>query len=123
MVLLMAFLSNSFIKNLIQVSAATYHLILGITYFGLLVYFDFRLLHIGMIGIINIMIGYGLVKKRVWSIWMVVVNFFVFTTFSVYSILVVYRQNFFLSAGFAICLVLTWLFAFRIIKQKDKLKK
>jgi len=122
MVLLMAFLSNFSIKNLIQASAATYHLILGIFYFGLLIYFDFRLLHIGMIGIINIMIGYGLVKKRGWSIRMVVVNFFVFTTFSVYSIFAVYRQNFLISAGFIVCLVLTWLFAFRIIKQKDTLK-
>jgi uncharacterized membrane protein (DUF2068 family) len=76
---------------------------------------DLRLVHIGIIGIFSLLTAYGLFKKRVWTIWFIVMLFFIATTFSVYSL----GKDLILDVSMIAYLILTWVFtAYTASKRK-----
>jgi len=75
--------------------------------------------HIGIIGILSLITTYGLFKKRVWTIWIVVALFFIATTFSAFMLYYTFGQNMLLNVIVIAYFILTWILtAYTAAKRK-----
>ncbi|NWG11675.1 hypothetical protein HXY33_08050 [Candidatus Bathyarchaeota archaeon] len=106
----MAFKSKLKMENIGTLAAVAFYTVVGIVCFALLVIVDFRLVHIGIIGILSLITAYGLVMKRRWSIWLVIMLFFTATTFSAYTLYYYGLRDFILGLSMIAYLILTWVF-------------
>jgi hypothetical protein len=79
--------------------------------------------HVGIISVFNLAIAYGLFKKRVWTIWFIVILFFVTTTFSAFMIYNVLARDYILGASFVAYLILTWIFAAYVVTSRRMLER
>lgn len=77
--------------------------------------------HMGIIGILSLITAYGFVKSRVWTLWVVVVLFFVGTTFSGYMLYRAFWKNMFLDVILIVYLLLTWVFTAYTATNRDAL--
>lgn len=100
-------------------AAFVFYAIVGIIWFTVLPMANFPP-HIGLLAIFSLITAYGLFKKRIWAIWLVVMLFFVVTTFSAYMLYYYFvLENVFLGLSMIAYLVLTWVFtAYIAIKRK-----
>lgn len=106
-------------ENIGMFAAATFYAVAGIICFAILAVVDFRLVHIGIIGILSLITAYGLVMKRSWSIWLVVILFFAATIFSVYTLYYLGLRDLILGLSMIAYLILTWGFtAYTAAKRK-----
>jgi len=106
------------IENIKMFAAFAFYAIVGIVCFAVLPMANFPP-HIGLIGIFSLITAYGLFKKRVWAIWLVVMLFFIATTFSAYTLYYVIWKNIFLDTSMIAYLILTWVFtAYTAAKRK-----
>ena len=100
-------------------AAFVFYAIVGIACFAVLAIGDFRLIHIGIIGILSLITAYGLFKKRIWTIWVVVALFFIATTFSAYTLYHALEKDLLLDMSMVAYLILTWIFtAYTATKRK-----
>jgi hypothetical protein len=83
---------------------------------------DFRLIHIGIIGIFSLTTAYGLFKKRVWTIWLIVMLFFVVTTFAVYNLYYFLWKDLLLDISMIAYLILTWVFTAYTAAKRNTLE-
>jgi len=97
------------VENVGLFAALVFYAIAGVICFAMLV-IDLRLVHIGIIGILSLITAYGLFKKQVWAFWLVVMLFFIITTFSAYTLYYVIWKNLILDISLIAYLVLTWVF-------------
>jgi len=75
--------------------------------------------HIGIIGILSLLTAYGLLKKRVWAVWLVVMLFFIGTTFSLVMLYYYFLGDVLIGVGATAYLILTWIFtAYVVAKRK-----
>ena len=75
--------------------------------------------HIGIISILSLIAAYGLFRKRVWAIWLVVMLFFIVTTFSAYTLYHFLDKDLLLAISMIAYLILTWVFtAYTASKRK-----
>jgi len=99
-------------------TAFVFYAVVGIICFIVLA-MDFRLVHIGIIGIFSLITAYGLFKKRVWTIWFIVMLFFIVTTFSLYNLYYFLEKDLILDISMIAYLILTWvLTAYTAAKRK-----
>lgn len=106
------------IENIGIFATLTFYAIVGIISFIVLA-MDFRFVHIGIIGISSLLTAYGLFKKRAWTIWLVVMLFFVATTFSAVILYSFLGKNLLLDVSMITYLILTWIFtAYTVVKRK-----
>jgi hypothetical protein len=107
------------IENVSLLVVAAFYASVGIVCFATLAIVDPRFVHIGIIGILNLMTAYGLMKKRNWSVWLVIALFFIATTFSAYTLYYFALRDLLLGASMIAYLVLTWVFtAYMTAKRK-----
>ena len=100
-------------------AAFVFYAIVGIACFAVLAIGDFRLIHISIIGILSLITAYGLFKKRIWTIWVVVALFFIATTFSAFMLCYTFGQNILLNVIVIAYFILTWIFtAYTAAKRK-----
>jgi hypothetical protein len=66
--------------------------------------------HLGIVGMFSLITAYGVLKKRVWAIWFVMILFFVGTTFSAFMIYNIPQLDYLLGVSAIAYLVLTWVF-------------
>jgi hypothetical protein len=78
--------------------------------------------HIGILGIFNLITAYGLFRKRAWVLWIVVVLFFVGTTFSAYTLLVAFGKDLLFDISMISYLILTWVFTAYVAARRRKLE-
>ena len=90
-------------------TAFVFYAVVGIICFVVLA-MDFRLVHIGIIGIFSLITAYGLFKKRVWTIWFIVMLFFIVTAFSAYTLYYFLGKDLILDITMIAYLILTWVF-------------
>ncbi len=83
---------------------------------------DFALIHIGLMGILSLAAAFGLFKKRVWAIWLIVILFFMITTFSVSMLYYTWGADILLDSAMATYLVLTWIFTVYVAARRRKLE-
>jgi len=99
------------IENRGMFASFAFYGVVGIICFIILGIIDPRLIHIGIIGILNLIAAYGLFKRRFWAFWVVIALFFIATIFSAimlyYSIL---ESDLLFSISMTAYLVLTWIF-------------
>jgi len=106
------------IENKGMFTAFVFYAVVGIICFIVLA-MDLRLVHIGIIGIFSLITAYGLFKKRVWTIWLIVMLFFIATTFSVYNLYYFLGKDLILDISMIAYLILTWVFtAYTAAKRK-----
>jgi uncharacterized membrane protein (DUF2068 family) len=75
--------------------------------------------HIGIIGILSLITAYGLLKNRIWTIWVVIALSFIATTFSVYTLYSAFQKDLLLDIIMIAYLILTWIFtAYTAAKRK-----
>ncbi|NWF87186.1 hypothetical protein HXY32_05195 [Candidatus Bathyarchaeota archaeon] len=103
-------------------AAAAFYTVVGIISFAVLAVVDFRLVHIGIIGILSLITAYGLFMKRSWSIWLIVMLFFIATTFSVYTLYYFGLQDLIFGLSMLAYLVLTWFFTAYTAAKRTMLK-
>lgn len=114
----MSFKSKIKIESTRMFAAFAFYALVGIICFGVLA-MDFRLVHISIIGILSLITAYGLLKSRVWTIWVVAALFFIGTTFSAYMLYFAFEKNLFLDVILIAYLSLTWVFtAYTVAKRK-----
>ncbi|MEM3696823.1 MAG: hypothetical protein QXQ94_04870 [Candidatus Bathyarchaeia archaeon] len=65
--------------------------------------------HIGIMGVLNLITAYGLFKKRVWAVWLVVMLLFIATTFSAFMLYYYFGKDLALDIGMFAYLALTWI--------------
>lgn len=102
-------------------AAFIFYAIAGIIFFAFLPIANFPP-HIGIIGIFSLLTAYGLFKKRAWAIWLVLMLFFIATTFSAFTIYYVFGNDLFLSIGMITYLILTWVFTAYTTAKRRKLE-
>lgn len=88
--------------------AAIFYAIVGIVFFVLLPLANFPP-HIGIIAIMSLVAAYGLYEKRNWTLYPVVILFFIVTVFGLYTIYFATFVNVFATVGAIVFLVLTWI--------------
>jgi len=100
-------------------AAFLFYAIVGILCFAVLAIVDFSFIHIGIIGILSLITAYGLFKNRVWSLWVVIMLFFIATTFSAYTLYRAFGENLILDIIAITYLILSWIFtAYTAAKRK-----
>jgi uncharacterized membrane protein (DUF2068 family) len=77
---------------------------------------------LGIMGIFSLIAAYGLFRKRSWTIWFVIVQFFTATAFSASQLYYSLFENLFISLGAVAYLLLTWLFTAYTVSERDKLE-
>lgn len=115
----MALKSKLKIESVGMFAASVFYALVGITFFAVLAISDFRLIHIGLIGILSLITAYGLFKKRAWTLWAVVALFFIATTFSVFMLYYTFGIDMLIDMSVIAYLILTWIFtAYTAVKRK-----
>jgi uncharacterized membrane protein (DUF2068 family) len=78
--------------------------------------------HIGIIGILSLIVAYGLFRKRTWTIWFVVILFFTATAFSVIMLYYYFGTDLILDISMVAYLILTWVFTVYIADKRKNLE-
>jgi len=102
-------------------TASVFYAVVGIICFVVLA-MDLRLVHIGIIGIFSLITAYGLFKKRVWTIWLVAMLFFIATVFSAYNLYYFLGKDLILDISMIAYLILTWVFTAYTAAKRNTLE-
>lgn len=78
--------------------------------------------HIAIMGIFSLVTAYGIFQKRKWALWLVVIMFFVATTFSLYMIYYYITKDYFLGLSTTAYLILVWIFTGYTASKKGMLE-
>jgi len=106
------------IQDVGTLAALVFYAIVGIVCLTVLPMANFPP-HIGIISILSLTTAYGLFKKRGWTVWLVVMLFFIATTFSAYMLYYLQGKDLLLDISIIAYLVLTWVFtAYTAAKRK-----
>jgi hypothetical protein len=97
------------IESIGMFTAVIFYAIVGIVCFAVLPTANFPP-HFGIIGIFSLVAAYGLFRKRVWAIWLVVMLFFIATTVSVVTLYNFLLSDLLLGVSMIAYLILTWVF-------------
>jgi hypothetical protein len=79
----------------------------GIIFLVLLPSTDFAP-HIALLGVFSLVTAYGLLRKRAWSFWLVLILFVSGTTFALFMIYDALVNAFLIAIGMIAYLILTW---------------
>lgn len=106
------------IESVGMFASLVFYAIVGMVCFAILTMVDFRLIHIGVMGILSLITAYGLFEKRSWSLWVVVALFFIGTTFSAYTLYCALGKDLLLDISAVAYLVLTWVFTIYVATKR-----
>ncbi|XES77139.1 MAG: hypothetical protein ACBZ72_13335 [Candidatus Bathyarchaeia archaeon] len=76
--------------------------------------------HIGLTGIASLAAAYGLFMDRKWAKWLVVILFFVATTFTFYTLYYIIAIDTVASAGMIAYTALTWIFTVLVLRKQPQ---
>ena len=113
----MALASKLHGQNLGSIAPVAFYGVAGIVFLILLAFSGFPP-HVALMGITSIVAAYGLFTNRKWVRWLVVVLFFVSTTFALYTLYYVLATDAITSAGMIVYAVLTWIFTVYVLKLR-----
>lgn len=97
--------------------ALAFYAVVGIVCFVVLPLANFPP-HIGIMGILSLITAYGLFKKRVWAVWLVVMLLFIATTFSAFMLYYWFGKDFIFDISMFAYLILTWVFTAYIVAKR-----
>ncbi|MGB9740555.1 MAG: hypothetical protein ACP5IM_02180 [Candidatus Bathyarchaeia archaeon] len=107
------------IESVGMLSVSVFYLVVGALCFFVLAT-NFRLIHIGIIGVFSLITSYGVFKKRFWAMWSAIILLFMATVFSATILYFFFGKDLVLDLGSVVYLVLTWIFtAYLAAKRKN----
>ncbi len=101
--------------------ASVFYVAAGIVFLALLPTANFPP-HVGIIAIMSLATAYGIFRKRVWTIWLIVILLFASTTYSAFTVYNVLAKDIILGLGMIAYLVLTWLFTIYVAAKRKALE-
>jgi hypothetical protein len=108
---------SSKIGNKGMFATSIFYATVGIIFLVLLPTSDFAP-HIALLGIFSLVTAYGLLRKRAWSFWLVMILFVSGTTFALFMIYYALANAFLIGIGMIAYLILTWVFtAYTALKR------
>lgn len=110
------------IESIGMFATIVFYAVVGIVCFAILAVVDLRFVHIGIIGILSLITAFGLFKKRRWSFWLVVMLFFIATTFSAYTLYYFMLRDLILGSSMIAYLILTWVFTAYTVAEREMLE-
>ena len=75
---------------------------------------------LGLLGILSLIVGYGVFTKRGWAPWLIFVLFLAASTFALYTLVVAGFSNTLVGLSMLGYLVLTWVFAIYLLLIRRK---
>ncbi|MDI6690631.1 MAG: hypothetical protein QME50_02040 [Candidatus Bathyarchaeota archaeon] len=95
-----------------------FYVVVGVVCFVVLPMANF-LPTMGIMGVLSLITAYGIFKKRVWAVWLVVMLFFIATTFSASMLYSYFGKDLIIDISMFAYLILTWIFtAYTVAKRK-----
>lgn len=101
----------------IELASLLFYAATGIIFFVFLPFTSFAP-HLGLLGILSLIVAYGLFIERGWAPWLLFVLFVAATAFSIYTIFAAGFSNALLGVGMIAYAVLTWLFGVYILLRR-----
>ncbi len=101
----------------IELASLLFYAVTGIIFFVFLPLSNFAP-QLGLLGILSLIVAYGLFTKRGWAPWLLFVLFVAATAFSVYTIFAVGFGNALFGLGMIAYAVFTWLFGVNIFLRR-----
>ena len=105
--------------NRIELIALAFYAISGITLMVSLPFTQYAP-HLGLLGILSLIVGYGVFTKRGWAPWLIFILFVAASTFSLYALVVAGFSNVLLGLSMVGYVVLTWVFAIYLLLIRRK---
>ena len=109
-------------ENIGMLMAFTFYALVGAICLVVLAIVDFRLIHIGLLGILSLMTAYGLFMSRKWTIWILIALFSIAMAFSTYTIYSALGKDVILSVVVFFYLLFTCIFTVYTIFNRQKLR-
>ena len=103
--------------NLKEVAPVIFYGTVGAIFLVLLPFSNFPP-HIGLTGILSLATAYGILKNRLWALWLVGALLAVATTISIYTLYVIAFTNWILGIGMIVYGILTWLVTLYILLKR-----
>ena len=105
--------------NRIELASLAFYFISGII---LLVYLPFTgyAPQLGLLGILSVIVAYGVFTKRAWAPWLIFILFVGASTLSLYTLVVAGFSNALLGISMIAYAVLTWIFAIYLLLLRRK---
>ena len=75
---------------------------------------------LGLLGILSIIVAYGVFSKRAWAPWLIFILFVGASTFSLYTLVVAGFSNLLLGISIVAYLLLTWIFTIYLLLIRRK---
>ena len=101
----------------IELASLAFYAVTGIIFFVFLPLSNFAP-QLGLLGILSLIVAFGLFAKRGWAPWLLFVLFVAATAFSVYTIFTVGFSDALLGVGMIAYAVLTWVFGVYILLRR-----
>jgi hypothetical protein len=101
----------------IELASIAYYAISGIVLLVSLFLTSFAP-QLGLLGIVSLIVAYGLFTKRGWTPWLLFILFVAATIFSLYTLYSGGFSNTLVAISMIVYAVLTWVFAFYILLKK-----
>jgi hypothetical protein len=101
----------------IDLASILFYAVTGIIFFVFLPLSNFAP-QLGLLGILSLIVAYGLFTKRGWAPWILFVLFVAATAFSLYTIFVAGFSDVLLGVGIIAYALFTWLFGVYILLRR-----
>ncbi len=75
---------------------------------------------LGLLGILSLIVGYGVFTKRGWAPWLIFILFVAASTFTLYTLVVAGFSNALVALTLLVYFVLTWVFAIYLLLIRRK---
>ena len=108
-------------ENIGMYTALIFYALVGVICLFVLTIIDFRLIHIGLLGILSLITAYGLFMKRRWTIWVLVALFLIAMAFSTYTIYSALSKDVILSIVVLFYLLLSCFLTVYTLSNRHKL--
>ena len=108
------------VENKGMLAMIVFYVAVGITFLVWMSMTDFPP-HIGLLGVFSLAAGYGIIRKRAWSLWLVLILFFAATTLSIFVIYSLFSKDLTLVLGMVGYLIMTWVFTAYASAKRESL--
>lgn len=118
----MGFKSKLKTENIGLLLASIFYASVGVVCFIVLATIDYKLVHIGLMGIISLATAYGLFRRRRWALWSAFVLFFTNTAFAVSMLCYTMGGDILIDTAITLYLILTWVATIYLAVRRKRLE-
>ncbi len=105
-----------------MLAASVFYAVLGVICLVVLAITDFRLIHIGLLGVISLATAYGLFRRRSWALWSVFAVVIMVTVFAVSMLYSTMESDVLVDTAMVAYLIFSWVFTVYVAARRKKLE-